>query len=285
MTIEANAAGEYVQKRRLNLDNLPALINGVRKTFDIKMIEDLPHLMKRRPKLKNGTRTVITVPATPAFEKVKSWLIDRAETLRQAHSKAKGDDNYLKIVGDFRKASLDLRLIDPEYSEAEAGGKINAVCDSVFAKFKETTDVKGAQLIFLDLSTPKAKSKSADKFESEDEEALSVETSAEEATVYDRIKGGLIRRGIPANQIAFVHEAKNPDARQKLFDKVKEGDIRVIIGSTEKMGAGTNFQKHLVALHHVDCPWRPRDIEQREGRILRAGNLNPEVEIFTEGAP
>ena len=103
----------------------------------------------------------------------------------------------------------------------------------------------------------------------------------DDTPVYERIKQGPNKRGIPLTQIAFVHEAKNPKQRQDLFDRVNNGDIRVIIGSTSKMGAGTNFQKHLVALHHLDCPWRPRDIEQREGRILRNGNENSEVEIFT----
>ncbi len=279
-TIEANSAGEFVQKRRLNLTNLPALIKGFRKFADIKMIEDLPHLLENRPKLKNGKRTVITIEPTDAFNEYKKELLERNEALHKAKTKAERDelnDNHLKIVGDFRKASLDMRLIDPSYTEEEAGGKINAVCDSVFAKFNETTDVKGTQVVFLDLSTPKAKKVKAN---GEEESDFDAETTAEEVTVYDRIKKGLIQRGIPANQIAFVHDVKKNDL-QKLFDKVDEGEIRVIIGSTAKMGAGTNFQKHLVALHHVDCAWRPRDIEQREGRILRVGNLNREVEIFT----
>jgi|GEM_PF-880052 len=278
-TTETDAAGNYVQKRRLNLNNLPALIKFFRKIADIKMIEDLPHLLENRPKLKGEERRVIPIKPTEAFEEYKKVLLKRNEALHKAKTKAQRDelnDNYLKIVGDFRKASLDMRLIDPSYSEEEAGGKINAVCDSVFAKFKETADVKGAQLVFLDLSTPKAKKQNAQGEDIEDDT-----TSVEEVTVYDKIKKGLIKRGIPANQIAFVHEAKTANQKKNLFDKVNEGDIRIIIGSTAKMGAGTNFQKHLVALHHVDCPWRPRDVEQREGRILRNGNLNKEVEIFT----
>ncbi len=282
-TTEADAAGNYVTKRRLNLNNLPALIHSFRKIADIKMFEDLPHLQENVPKLKGGERRIITIEPTDAFNEYREVLLERNETLHKARTKEeRGDDNFLKIAGDFRKASLDMRLIDPSYSEEEAGGKINAVCDNIFAKFEETTDAKGTQLVFLDLSTPKAKKIKANGEEMSDEEsALGEETSKDEATVYDRIKRGLVKRGIPASQIAFVHEAKNASQRQALFDKVNEGDIRVIIGSTAKMGAGTNFQKHLVALHHVDCPWRPRDIEQREGRILRAGNLNKEVEIFT----
>ena len=264
---------------RLNLTNLQSLIKMFRKFADIKMAEDLPHLT--RPKLKNDDYTRIQIEPTEAFREYKKEILARAEAVHSGEVEPT-EDNFLKIVGDFRKASLDMRLIDPSLSEAEAGGKIDAICDNVFAKFKEKESVKGAQLIFSDLSTPKGKKQKADGEDMTDEEtALDEETSKDDISVYERIKKGLVKRGIHASQIAFVHEAKNAQQRQALFDRVNEGDIRVIIGSTTKMGAGTNFQKHLVALHHLDCPWRPRDIEQREGRILRSGNLNEEVEIFT----
>ncbi|MBR0061360.1 MAG: hypothetical protein IJP68_07750, partial [Selenomonadaceae bacterium] len=168
-------------------------------------------------------------------------------------------------------------LIDPTLSDAEAGAKINALCDTATAKYHETADVQGTQVIFADLGIPKPKKDDADDKGDIDDET----PSDDETSIYERIKQGLIKRGIPANQIAFVHDAKNRQQRQALFDKVNASEIRVIIGSTEKMGVGVNIQKHLVAAHHLDCPWRPRDIEQREGRILRAGNENAEVEIFT----
>lgn len=278
--VEASPSGNgFREVTRLKLTNLPSLITMFRKVADIKLAEDLPHLT--RPKLKNDSRAVVQIEPTNAFKEFKKELLIRADDIHSGKIDPK-EDNYLKIVSDFRKASLDMRLIDPTISESEAGGKIDAICSAVATKYKETADVKGTQLIFSDLSVPKPKEKNKDGEEVSDEQAaLDEETTADDISVYERIKKGLIARGIPAEQIAFVHEAKNANQRKALFERVNNGDIRVIIGSTTKMGAGTNFQKHLVALHHLDCPWRPRDIEQREGRILRSGNENEEVEIFT----
>ena len=209
------------------------------------------------------------------LKKFRDEVKQRSDTIRDGGVKP-DEDNMLKITGELRKASLDMRLIDPSIPESEAGAKLDAICDTVTAKYHETANVNGAQLIFSDLSIPKGKKDNVD-----DESDTEDDFSTADISVYERIKKGLIKRGIPANQIAFVHDAKDSKQRQALFDRVNDGDIRVIIGSTQKMGAGTNFQKHLVALHHLDCPWRPRDIEQREGRILRSGNLNAGVEIFT----
>ena len=276
--VELSAKGTgYDQVIRLKLTNLQALIKLYRKFADIKMPEDLPHL--KRPKLKGDARTVVQIKPSKALKDFLEDVDKRAEAI-QAGGVDPSEDNYLKINSELRKASLDMRLIDPSIPESEAGAKLAALCDTVTAKYKETAHVKGAQLIFLDMGIPKDEDLSQEAKTSE-ESALEAETSAEDVAMYKRIKDGLIKRGMPANQIAFVHEAKDAKQRQALFDRVNDGEIRVIIGSTEKMGAGTNFQKHLVALHHLDCPWRPRDIEQREGRILRAGNQNAEVEIFT----
>ena len=276
--IEPTPSGDgFRQIVRLVFTNLRSLSGIFRRFSDIKMFEDLPHL--ERPKLKNGERTIIQIEPTEAFKKFKEKLVERADAIKQRLVEPT-EDNILKLTGDFRKASLDMRMVEPNTAESEAGHKISALCSEVAAKYKEFKDVKGTQLIFSDIGVSQIQAAN-DEISSAEDVASNESISKEGLSIYEHIKKGLIKQGIPANQIAFVHDAKNADQRQALFEKVNNGDIRVIIGSTQKMGAGTNFQKHLVALHHLDCPWRPRDIEQREGRILRKGNENKEVEIFT----
>jgi N12 class adenine-specific DNA methylase len=286
---EPDTTGDKPKKvERASFNNVPQLISEYRKFADIKMIEDLPYL--KLPKLKDGHDTVIEVPASDTFtNKLKPEMIHRLEKIQ--HSSDKKADNTLKWIGDYRKMTLDLRLYDSSIPESEAANKINACCDEAYKKWKETTKAtdttaeNGAQLIFCDvISADKDKNKSKnDESDNEDENENKdefAEESKEAKSTYQWIKDGLVRRGIPENQIAFVHDAKNNTEKKALFDRVDNGDVRILIGSTTKMGAGTNCQHHLVALHHLTLPWRPRDIEQREGRILRQGNLNKEVEIF-----
>lgn len=256
-------------------NNMPELIKMFRKVADVKKIEDLDLEI---PKLKNGKPTVVEIPINSALESyIKETAKERATKI---HNRAVDptEDNMLKLTGDLRKASLDIRLVDPSVPASVAGGKIKAVVEHVADKYKETSAVNGVQLVFCDLSTPKGAS---DKINESD--TAEVKEEAEDnsnITVYAEIKKGLIKKGIPANQIAFIHDAKTKVQKEQLFERCRQGQVRVLIGSTEKMGAGTNIQKKLVAEHHVDAPWRPRDIEQREGRILRQGNENKEVEIF-----
>lgn len=256
-------------------NNMPELIKIFRKVADVKKIEDLDLEI---PKLKNGKPTVVEIPINSALERyIKETAKERATKI---HNRAVDptEDNMLKLTGDLRKASLDIRLLDPSVPASVAGGKIKAVVEHVADKYKETSAVNGVQLVFCDLSTPKGAS---DKINESD--TAEVKEEAEDnsnITVYAEIKKGLIKKGIPANQIAFIHDAKTKVQKEQLFERCRQGQVRVLIGSTEKMGAGTNIQKKLVAEHHVDAPWRPRDIEQREGRILRQGNENKEVEIF-----
>lgn len=179
----------------------------------------------------------------------------------------------LAVTNSLRQASLDMRLINPTLGEEE-GGKVRALADQVTQVYKDTEKEKGAQIIFCDLSTPKGTSDKVDEKTTDDD------NSKESQDMYARIMKALLQKGIPKNQIAFVHDAKNDEEKQQLFEKVDSGELRLLIGSTEKMGAGTNFQHHLAALHHFTCPWRPRDLEQREGRILRYGNMFDEVQIF-----
>lgn len=256
-------------------NNMPELAKMFRKVADVKKIEDLDLEI---PKLKNGKPTVVEIPINSALESyIKETAKERATKI---HNRAVDptEDNMLKLTGDLRKASLDIRLVDPSVPASVAGGKIKAVVEHVADKYKETSAVNGVQLVFCDLSTPKGAS---DKINESD--TAEVKEEAEDnsnITVYAEIKKGLIKKGIPANQIAFIHDAKTKVQKEQLFERCRQGQVRVLIGSTEKMGAGTNIQKKLVAEHHVDAPWRPRDIEQREGRILRQGNENEEVEIF-----
>ena len=170
----------------------------------------------------------------------------------------------LKITGDGRKAALDMRLVDP-FAEIHEDTKVKRAIDTIYATWDHGRDKRSTQLVFCDLSTP-----NADKF-----------------NVYDEIRDKLIAKGIPAKEIAYIHDADTDLQKKTLFDSVNAGRVRILLGSTEKMGAGTNVQKRLVALHHLDAPWRPRDIEQREGRILRQGNENTTVHIHryvTEGS-
>lgn len=256
-------------------NNMPELVKMFRKVADVKKIEDLDLEI---PKLKNGKPTVVEIPINSALESyIKETAKERATKI---HNRAvdPAEDNMLKLTGDLRKASLDIRLVDPSVPASVAGGKIKAVVEHVADKYKETSAVNGVQLVFCDLSTPKGAS---DKINESD--TAEVKEEAEDnsnITVYAEIKKGLIKKGVPANQIAFIHDAKTKVQKEQLFERCRQGQVRVLIGSTEKMGAGTNIQKKLVAEHHVDAPWRPRDIEQREGRILRQGNENKEVEIF-----
>ena len=256
--------------------NRPEMVKMFRKFADVKRPEDLN---LKVPKMKTGKRIVVSVEPSNALKKfITNDVKKRAEKIRNRQVDPT-EDNMLKLTGELRKASLDVRLINPDVSASQAGTKIAALTDNVYQEYKDSTTTKGAQLIFCDLSTPAgASDKKADIDLDTDNEA---DISNGNFNVYQEIKRQLIAKGIKQNEIAFIHDAKTREKKQELFDAVNNGEVRVLIGSTEKMGAGTNCQKKLVALHHLDCPWRPRDIEQREGRILRQGNENPEVGVYT----
>lgn len=201
-------------------------------------------------------------------------------------------DNPLKITNDARKAGLDYRLIDPEAGD-HAGSKVNTCVANIMRIWSDWDDRKGTQLVFCDLSTPKGKSRSATPVQDDTPEKASDEEGDEEATVismdeilagssafsvYEDIRSKLIDRGVPPEQVRFIHDASTDLQKAKLFDEMNRGDVRILLGSTAKMGAGTNVQRRLVALHHLDAPWRPSDLEQREGRIERQGNLFYEMD-------
>ena len=200
-------------------------------------------------------------------------------------------DNMLKITSDGRKLGLDQRVINPDLPD-EAGSKVNLCVDNIYSVWKDGQADKLTQLVFCDLSTPKAAvpasraAKAAggnlDSPELHALEAAIGQGTAEEPafTIYDDIREKLVARGIPREQIAFIHEANTEVRKKELFAKVRAGQVRVLMGSTFKMGAGMNVQDRLVALHDLDCPWRPGDLEQRSGRIIRQGNRNKEVHIY-----
>ena len=220
---------------------------------------------------------VVLKPSEYQQEMVES-LADRAQAVRDRLVDP-SQDNMLRITNDGRKLALDQRLVNPMLPDNE-DSKVNACVEKALDIWKETAEQKSTQLIFCDLSTPKAVGKAKAEINGKEEDAEVFDD------VYHDIKRKLMAKGVPEEEIAFIHEANTEIRKAELFAKVRSGQVRFLLGSTAKMGAGTNVQDKLIALHHLDVPWRPSDIEQQEGRILRQGNENPKVRIFryiTEG--
>ena len=241
--------------------NLPELINFWRQAADIQTADMLD---LQRPEVEYHN---VKAQPTAAQQAMVQELGKRADRVRSG-AVAPYEDNMLAITNDGRKLALDQRLADPSLPD-EPQSKLNMVVENVFNTWESSKPTKGTQLIFCDLATPSAAGKDSGRF-----------------CAYDDIRDKLIAKGVPADQIAYIHDADTPAKKNALSSKMKSGAIRVLIGSTAKMGAGFNVQERLIALHHVDCPWRPRDVEQRDGRILRQGNTNEKVHIYryvTEG--
>ena len=230
--------------------NLPELMSMWREAADIQTAEMLKLPVPEADKI-----TVVTKPSDFQRAMVED-LGERADLVRTRQVEPR-QDNMLKITSDGRKLALDQRLADPSLPDPES--KINSCVKNVLQVWRDTAEIKGTQLVFCDLSTPK---------------------NDGSFNAYDDIKQKLMAQGVPPEEIAYIHDAKTETQKAELFAKVRKGQVRVLLGSTAKMGAGTNVQTRLAALHHLDCPWRPADIEQREGRILRQGNLNEVVKIF-----
>lgn len=231
--------------------NLPELMNLWKESADIQTAD-----MLNLPVPKAEYITVTTEPSEHQQEMVAN-LAERADQVRN-RTVDPSVDNLLKITSDGRKLALDQRLQN-ELLPDDADSKVNACVKNICSVWKESMDTKGTQLVFCDLSTPHYDGT---------------------FNVYDDMKNKLIEKGIPPEEIAYIHDANTELQKAELFARVRKGQVRVLLGSTQKMGAGTNVQTKLIALHHLDCPWRPSDIEQREGRILRQGNENPEVKIY-----
>lgn len=231
--------------------NLPELMQMFREVADIQTAD-----MLKLPVPKVNYHNIKTKPSEIQTEMVAS-LAKRAEKVR-ARLVEPNIDNMLKITNDGRKLALDQRMIDPMLPD-DPDSKVNACVDNVYRIWEEHADTKATQLVFCDLSTPK---------------------NDGTFNVYDDMREKLIARGIPAEQVRFIHEATTDAQKKELFGKVRSGEVRVLFGSTPKMGAGTNVQDRLIAIHNLDCPWRPSDLEQRQGRIERQGNMFPEVEVY-----
>ena len=243
--------GYRAKTRFARFNNLPELMAMFKLVADIKTA-DMLHLPVPEVQYHN-----IAVKPSEIQKRMVESLGERAERIRGGGVSA-SVDNMLKVTNDGRKLALDQRMIDPLLPD-EDGSKVNACVGEVYRIWSETAEQRSAQLLFCDLSTPK---------------------SDGSFNVYDDIRKKLIARGIPAEEIKFIHEADTEAKKQELFKKVRRGEVRVLIGSTAKMGAGTNVQNKLIASHDLDCPWRPSDLEQRAGRTVRQGNENPVVGLY-----
>ena len=244
--------GYRAKTRFAKFYNLPELMSMFKEVADIQTAETL-HL----PVPKANFKTITVKPSDIQKEMVAD-LGKRAEAIRKRQVDSK-TDNMLKITNEGRKLALDQRLLNDMLGDFE-DSKVNICANNVYEIWDKNKVKKSTQLVFCDLSTPNNDGK---------------------FNVYDDLKQKLIDRGIPENEIAFIHEANTETRKKELFAKVRKGDVRVLIGSTAKMGAGTNVQNKLIALHHLDCPWRPADLTQRNGRGIRQGNENDEIDVFT----
>lgn len=257
LELAPSGKGYRARTRFAKFTNLPELLTLYHSFADVKtdVKLDVPEV----------ERKVITLKPSDTVIDLTEEIAKRADAI-YAGGVDPHIDNMLKVTGDGKKLALDPRCIDPLLAD-ESGSKLNFCADNVYEEWKNSADIKGTQLVFCDLSTPK-------KPYSEYEYGKNFDA-------YNDLKHKLIERGIPENEIAFIHDANTDKAKQDLFDKVTAGTIRVLIGSTEKCGAGTNVQKRLVALHHLDAPYRPRDLIQRNGRGIRQGNRNKIIRIYT----
>lgn len=316
--------------------NTPELLKVFDQVADTVTIDDIKQAYAEEnngkefpiPPLKGGRRLPVSISLSAEQKDYMNEIAQRAKELEQRKGKPqKGDDNMLSIMGDARKAAMDIRMVRPNMTQRDPNGRIAIAARNVYDRYVKYNNVLGTQLVFSDMGTPK---KSAEKELKEynelmaeiaplnderivamaelgDESALEKIEKAEDAqrrldekgrdwadsiqmamrgfSIYDDMKDALIELGIPENEIAFIHDYNTDDQKAALFRAVNDGKIRVLLGSTEKMGAGTNVQERVVALHHLDVPWKPSDIEQREGRVIRQGNslINPDNPNFIQG--
>ena len=250
--LSPEGTGYRAKTRFAKFYNLPELMSMFKETADIQTAD-----MLKLPVPEAHYHSVVLKPSETQKEMV-AGLSERAERVRNKMVDS-SVDNMLLITNDGRKLALDQRLMNDMLPDSETS-KVGACAENVFDIWQRTADRKATQMVFCDLSTPHGDGK---------------------FNVYDDLRNKLIAKGVPAEEIAYIHTANSEAQKKELFGKVRSGQVRVLIGSTQKMGAGTNVQTKLTALHHLDCPWRPSDLQQREGRIIRQGNENPEVDIYT----
>jgi N12 class adenine-specific DNA methylase len=317
--------------------NTPELLRAYDQVADTVTIDDIKQAFSKEnngaefpiPKQKGGRRTPVSIPRSQAQNDYMTEIAKRAKELEKRKGKPqKGDDNMLSIMGDARKAAMDIRMVRPDINERDPNSRIALAANNIFERYQTYNNVRGTQLVFSDMGTPKKHAERELKEYNElmaqiaplsdekvlamaelgDESAQDQLDKAEEAqrkveakgqdwldaiksamrgfSIYDDLKEALVEKGIPENEVAFIHDYNTDDQKAALFRAVNDGKVRVVLGSTEKMGAGTNVQERAVALHHLDVPWKPSDIEQREGRVIRQGNRllnevsNFEVEVM-----
>ena len=269
--IKPSGQGFRVKQTFSNFRNLNELQLLFRSFSDVQT--HVPGL--KIPKMKGGKVQVVVCEPGQFQKDYMAELEKRADNVKNVDP---SEDNMLKITSDGRKVSYTQRMIDPTLPY-EPGCKIYRCCENVLTEYKDSKKDKGTQIIFCDMATPKGKSKTANT--STEENTDDTELDVESAKLYDDMRAYLVKKGIPAKEIAFIHEADTDQKKKKLFADVNDGKVRVLIGSTGKMGVGMNAQKRIVAIHHLDAPWRPGDVEQRDGRAFRQGNMNEEVTKYT----
>lgn len=245
----------YRMRTRFNkFINLPELIHLFKEVADI-ILPDMLDI--KRPELKDGKYKIVVSEASDYVKERMQEMVERAEAIHRGVVDPK-DDNMLRITGEARLLGTDPRLLD-SYAPVDSDSKLNKAVENIYQEYVQSQEQKGTQIVFSDIGTP---------------------GPGKAFTVYDYLKQELITRGVPEEEICFIHDAKTDEQRDRMFSDVRAGRKRIIIGSTEKLGVGTNIQTRMVAAHHIDCPWKPSDIEQREGRIIRQGNENEEVNIY-----
>jgi hypothetical protein len=254
MELAPDGSGYRLNTRFARFINVPELMQQFRQVTDI---QTQAMLKLPVPELRGGKPLVVSAPCSPELRAIVESLVDRAEALRTGLVDPR-EDNMLLVTTDGRKAALDLRLHDPSLPD-HPDSKVNKAVELIERRWRDTVEQRLTQLVFCDLSIP---------------------TGGRGFSVYEVMRDKLQGRGIPAEEIAFIQDYDSDEAKLTLFRAVRAGRVRILFGSTQKMGTGANVQERLIALHHLDAPWRPADVEQREGRILRQGNQNAEVQVY-----
>lgn len=271
----APAGNKFKERTRIaEYANLPELMSMFKTIADVRTADTL------NLKVPDCELHIVDVEPTELQTELVEELSDRADEVNNG-SVDPSTDNMLKITGDGRKLGLDPRLINPSF-EDDPGTKLNVCVKNVFDIYEKTSDKKLTQIVFCDLGVP-SKNSSADGNKDDDTKSVAELDSLEESgkfCVYDDIRDKLIAKGVSADEIAYIHNAKSETQKSELFAKVRSGEVRILLGSTGKMGTGTNVQDRIIALHDLDVPWRPSDLEQRRGRMVRQGNINDKVHLY-----
>lgn len=272
----APAGNKFKERTRIaEYSNLPELMSMFKMVADVKTAETL------KLKVPDCELHIVDVEPTELQKELVDELSDRADEVNSG-SVDPSQDNMLKITGDGRKLGLDPRLISPDF-EDNPNTKLNVCVNNVFDIYTDTAKDKLTQIVFCDLGVPSKNTGNDSSKEQNDNKSVAEIDSLEETgkfCVYDDIRDKLIAKGIPATEIAYIHNAKTEAQKSELFSKVRSGEVRILLGSTGKMGTGTNVQDRIIALHDLDVPWRPADLEQRRGRMVRQGNINEKVHLY-----